>query len=176
MIETTFKEGDKFERIAHFDKTKPRGYKSIIKLLHKNGRILDVRGNGHNISEIKSLEEEDNDLEEIETSEEYLHTSPELEDNLTQSSSIVKTQPPKPVKKMENNIQNLRNVLFAQLEKLSEENCDVEKEVKRTNSMVQLSQSIISSASIELDLLKLKSISNGNDINSSFIQSKQISE
>lgn len=57
-----------------------------------------------------------------------------------------------------NKIDDLRNHLFAQLERLEDEeitDADLEKEVRRAKSMTSVANTIIESAKIEFDYLKL---------------------
>ena len=55
---------------------------------------------------------------------------------------------------MKNKIEDLRNLLFAQLEKLSEEDCNIEQETKRAASMVQIAATIIDSGRAETEFIK----------------------
>ena len=58
---------------------------------------------------------------------------------------------------MKNKIEDLRNHLFAQLERLSDESLDNEHlsiEVTRASSIVQVAETIIDSARIETEFLK----------------------
>ncbi len=74
---------------------------------------------------------------------------------------------------MANQIEDLRNVLFAQLEKLSNPTCDLEKEIKRTNAMVGVGNVLVSSAKAEIDFMKVTGTKKG----SGFIpESKQITK
>lgn len=57
-----------------------------------------------------------------------------------------------------NKIQDLRNHLFMQLEKLSEDELTIEqmdKEIKRTDAMCQIASHIIQSAKVEVDFLRM---------------------
>jgi len=54
---------------------------------------------------------------------------------------------------MKNKIEDLRNHLFAQLEKLSDENSDLEKEISRASSMCQVAETIIDSGRVEIEFL-----------------------
>lgn len=61
---------------------------------------------------------------------------------------------------MKNKIEDLRNHLFAQLERLSDEEIDKEKldkEISRAASIVQVAETIIDSARAETEFLKATS-------------------
>jgi len=58
-----------------------------------------------------------------------------------------------------NKIGDLRNLLFAQLERLSDEDCDIEKETERAKAMADVAAVIVNSAKVEIDFLKM----NGNE-------------
>ena len=58
-----------------------------------------------------------------------------------------------------NKIGDLRNLLFAQLERLSDEDCDIEKETERAKAMADIAAVIVNSAKVEIDFLKM----NGNE-------------
>ena len=60
---------------------------------------------------------------------------------------------------LKNKIGDLRNLLFAQLERLSDEDCDIEKETTRAKAMSQIAVVIVNSAKVEIDFLKM----NGNE-------------
>lgn len=60
---------------------------------------------------------------------------------------------------MKNGIEDLRNHLFAQLERLGEEELkgdDLEKEIKRAKAVREVADSIIGTAKAETDRLKLR--------------------
>lgn len=58
---------------------------------------------------------------------------------------------------MKNRIEDLRNHLFAQLEKLSDEGCDLSIEIERGACMCQLAEVIIDSGRVEIEFLKATS-------------------
>lgn len=58
----------------------------------------------------------------------------------------------KPV--MQNKIEDLRNHLFAQLERLSDPDCDLDKENTRAAVMVSVAQTIIETGKLEVEYLK----------------------
>lgn len=62
---------------------------------------------------------------------------------------------------MKNKIENLRNLLFIQLERLNDEDCDVQKETERAAAIAQIASVIVQSAKVEIDFLKM----NGNEGN-----------
>lgn len=71
---------------------------------------------------------------------------------------------------MNRDIQGLRNHLFAQLEKLGDEDltgADLEQEIERSRSISQLSASILETAKVEFKYMELTDITSG----SSFIES-----
>ena len=68
---------------------------------------------------------------------------------------------------MKNKLSDLNNHLFMQLERLNEEGLSDEvltQEIKRTDSIVNLSDKIISNAKLSLDATKLR-MEYGTDIN-----------
>ena len=69
-----------------------------------------------------------------------------------------------------NKIDDLRNHLFAQIEKLNDDDLDFDKKVKRAKAISGLAQEIINSARIELDYYKMVR----NDGRPSFISKKTI--
>lgn len=73
---------------------------------------------------------------------------------------------------MKNKIEDLRNHLFEQLERLSDPDCDLEKETLRAASIVQVAQAITESAKIEVDFLKVTT-GDGNDGSGFFPAAKQ---
>lgn len=56
---------------------------------------------------------------------------------------------------MKNKIQDLRNILFAQLEKLSDDDVNLELECKRSESLAQIASIIVQSAKVEVDFLRM---------------------
>lgn len=59
---------------------------------------------------------------------------------------------------MKNKLSDLNNHLFAQLERLSEEHLspeDIEKEVRRTDAIVSVSDNIVRNADLQLKAAKL---------------------
>lgn len=72
-----------------------------------------------------------------------------------------------------NDITDLRRMLFDQLEKLSDPNSNLEKEIRRAEAMVDVGRVIVDSAKAETDFYKVT----GRKAASQFIpQSHQISE
>jgi hypothetical protein len=66
---------------------------------------------------------------------------------------------------MKNKLIDLNNHLFAQLEKLGDEDLageDLDREIKRTDAMVAVSSQIIQTANIALSAAKLVASQNGN--------------
>ncbi len=64
-----------------------------------------------------------------------------------------------------NKLEDLRNHLFAQLERLENEDVDKEKlelEMKRAKSIAQVSQQIIETAKVEVDFIKILDPSEGS--------------
>ena len=60
---------------------------------------------------------------------------------------------------MKNALSDLNNHLFAQLERLSDENLkkeDLEQEIKRASSISTISKEVISNATLQLDATKLR--------------------
>jgi len=60
---------------------------------------------------------------------------------------------------MKNALSDLNNHLFAQLERLSDENLkkeDLEQEIKRASSISSISKDIVSNATLQLDATKLR--------------------
>ena len=58
---------------------------------------------------------------------------------------------------MKNNgqISDMRDILFNQLQKLADPNINVEKEALRTESMVAVCNTMVASAKVEVDFMKL---------------------
>lgn len=54
---------------------------------------------------------------------------------------------------MKNSIVDVRNILIAQLERLNDADCDVDKEYLRAEAMQMVANPIIASAKIEADLM-----------------------
>jgi hypothetical protein len=54
-----------------------------------------------------------------------------------------------------NKIEDLRNLLFEQIEKLMDDESDTEKETARAEAIANLASVIISSAKVEIDFLKM---------------------
>lgn len=63
---------------------------------------------------------------------------------------------------MKNKIEDLRNLLFAQLEKLSDDDVDIEKEEKRTEQMIKLSEALLNTGRLEIEFLD-KTSGSAND-------------
>jgi len=76
---------------------------------------------------------------------------------------------------MKNTLSDLNNHLFAQLERLGDEKLkseELEKEIERSKAITDVSKSIVSNASLQLDALKLKAEYQGlrqNEIPSNLI-------
>ncbi len=68
---------------------------------------------------------------------------------------------------MKNKIQDLRNHLFAQLEKLQDDEIDLNLEVQRANAMIGISSQIIDTAKVEFQMARLL-VEQGNVIESEF--------
>lgn len=64
-----------------------------------------------------------------------------------------------------NKIGDLRNHLFAQLEKLQDDDCNLEEEAKRAKAMAEIAHQIIESARIEVQYIK----ATDGEANSQFI-------
>lgn len=54
-----------------------------------------------------------------------------------------------------NKLEDLRNHLFAQLERLDDENLDLDQEIKRANAVAAVASNIVNSARVEIQYLKL---------------------
>lgn len=63
---------------------------------------------------------------------------------------------------MKNKIEDLRNHLFLQLERLNEDDCDLEKEAKRTYQLTNIANAIIDTGRAETEFIKATS-EDGND-------------
>lgn len=77
----------------------------------------------------------------------------------------------------QNKIEDLRNHLFAQLERLSDDEDMkdpdlLERETKRAKSMMMVASVIVESAKVELDFLKLT----GNEVSTFIPMPKQIGQ
>lgn len=60
------------------------------------------------------------------------------------------------MEKKQNKISDLRDHLFNQMERLNDPNCDLEKELKKSNAMVSIGNVIVNSAKVEVDAMKLR--------------------
>jgi hypothetical protein len=58
-------------------------------------------------------------------------------------------------KEKQHEIKDMRQFLFAQMERLSSPTCDLEKEVKRTEAMINVSKTLIDSAKVEVDYVRV---------------------
>ena len=68
---------------------------------------------------------------------------------------------------MKNTLNDLNNYLFAQMERLNEEDLREEKletEVKRTKAMVSVASAIVGNANLALQAIKAKDSMQGTDI------------
>ena len=54
-----------------------------------------------------------------------------------------------------NKIEDLRNLLFEQIEKLMDNESDTEKETARAEAIANLASVIVNSAKVEIDFLKM---------------------
>lgn len=54
-----------------------------------------------------------------------------------------------------NKIEDLRNLLFEQIEKLMDKDADVEAETAKAESIANLASVIVNSAKVEIDFLKM---------------------
>lgn len=54
-----------------------------------------------------------------------------------------------------NKIEDLRNLLFEQIEKLMDDESDTEKETARAEAIANLASVIVNSAKVEIDFLKM---------------------
>lgn len=71
---------------------------------------------------------------------------------------------------MKNKIEDLRNHLFAQLEKLSDCNkSQLDVEINRANAMVEMAKTLIESAKVEVEFIK---VTNGDG--SEFFENKKV--
>lgn len=65
---------------------------------------------------------------------------------------------------MKNKLTDLNNHLFAQLERLGEENLEpekIEQEIKRTDAIVKVSEQVINNAQLALDAAKMIAANGG---------------
>lgn len=68
---------------------------------------------------------------------------------------------------MKNTLNDLNNYLFAQMERLNEEDLSAEKletEVKRTKAMVSVASAIVGNANLALQAIKTKDSLQGADV------------
>mgnify|MGYP001020193615 FL=1 len=68
---------------------------------------------------------------------------------------------------MKNTLNDLNNYLFAQMERLNEEDLSEEKletEVRRTKAMVSVASAIVGNANLALQAIKAKDTMQGTDI------------
>lgn len=72
---------------------------------------------------------------------------------------------------MADDIQTLRSALFAQLHRLQDPNCNIEKETMRANALTAVSGQIVATGRLQLEFAKLT----GN-AESDFINNKQIED
>lgn len=68
-----------------------------------------------------------------------------------------------------NKLEDLRNHLFAQLERLDDENLDLDQEIKRANAIAAVASNIVNSARVEIQYLKITGRGQ-----SEFMQSKNV--
>jgi len=54
-----------------------------------------------------------------------------------------------------NKMPDLRDHLFAQLERLEDEDCDLDKEVQRAEAVSKIATSLINSAKVEMQYLRM---------------------
>lgn len=67
---------------------------------------------------------------------------------------------------MKNKLTDLNDILFAQLERLGDEDASTEKievEISRAQSIVQVADKIIENASLQLDAVKFVAVHGGGD-------------
>lgn len=78
---------------------------------------------------------------------------------------------------MKNKIEDLRNHLFEQLERLrDDEDCDLDKEIRRSETIVEVAKVIVDSARVENEFLKIAQLDKHGMIsseNDGIINSKQ---
>lgn len=56
---------------------------------------------------------------------------------------------------MANQISDLRTILFNQLGKLTDPSCNIEKEVARTDAIIDVSRVLVDSMKVEVDYMKV---------------------
>jgi hypothetical protein len=56
---------------------------------------------------------------------------------------------------MRNKIQDLRNILFEQMERLMDDDADLATETKRAESIAQIASVLVQSAKVEVDFLRM---------------------
>jgi hypothetical protein len=56
---------------------------------------------------------------------------------------------------MRNKIQDLRNMLFEQMERLMDDDADLATETKRAESIAQIASVLVQSAKVEVDFLRM---------------------
>lgn len=71
-----------------------------------------------------------------------------------------------------NQIKDMRDILFAQLQRLSDPNCDLDKELPRTQAIVGVSKTLVESAKVEVDFMRVT----GQQASSFIPTSKQIGD
>lgn len=78
---------------------------------------------------------------------------------------------------MKNKIEDLRNHLFVQLERLQDDDLDLSKEIDRAGAMVEIAAQIIDSARAETEFLRLSDphLPNGTEFIPLPFQKKQLS-
>jgi len=54
-----------------------------------------------------------------------------------------------------NQINDLRQMLFNQLERLADPSCNLDKEVMRTKAMTDVSSQLVNSAKVEVDYMRI---------------------
>jgi hypothetical protein len=70
---------------------------------------------------------------------------------------------------MKNKIEDLRNHLFAQLERLDDPDCSLEDEIQKAKAIVDISEVIIDSARAENEFLKIADTLQDSNLTSGFI-------
>ena len=74
---------------------------------------------------------------------------------------------------MRNKSEDLKNALFEQLERLNDDELDLEKEIKRTKAITDISQVLVNLAKEEIQFNKLK-FNYGEELKGQFFETKQI--
>lgn len=60
---------------------------------------------------------------------------------------------------MKNKIEDLRNHLFEQLEKLNDDNiANIDREIRKSSAIVQVASSIIESGKLEMEYMKIAKV------------------